>query len=133
MLPKKMVEDYATRLWNNKDYLVIPEYFTEQTIIQSPLKKSQGIDAMHGIAKQWLQAFPDLYCSWDETISENNAVVSRWHAQGTHLGDFLEISPTKRAINYTGVTIYQLNNSKIIHYWALVDMQHLLNQLKATS
>lgn len=54
----------------------------------------------------------------------------QWRAQGTQSGEFKGIKPTGKSISYEGVTIYKIFHNKITEYWAYLDKDHLLNQIK---
>lgn len=130
---KEIIEKYSYRLWAQKDLSVIEDYFYNDAVIYSPLNKYSGSKTMKEIANKWLDAFPDLMIKSNELIAENNKVVSKWMAQGTHLGGFFETAPTHREVLYNGVTIYTLYQGKIEEYWALVDIHSILSQLKVYS
>lgn len=127
---KDLIIAYSKALWNERNTDVIDMYFAKDARIHSPFHTCQGSDTMHDIVEKWLSAFPDLSIKWDEFIAENDKVVSRWSAEGTHLGGFFDTKPTYREVRYTGITIYQLKDGKIIDYRALVDMHAILSQLE---
>jgi predicted ester cyclase len=130
MTNKDIVKRYATELWDQRNLGIIEELFTENTLISSPFRVTQGAAAMRDIAERWLEAFPDLECTWEDWIAEGDKVVSRWHAVGTHLGSFFDTSPTHREVHYSGVTTYAVKDGKIAAYWAMVDVHSIQKQLQ---
>ena len=64
--------------------------------------------------EKWLLAFPDLHITWEDFVAEEDKVVSRWRAQGTHLGGFFDTKPTHKEISYSGVTTYRFEKGKIV-------------------
>jgi len=127
---KEIIKNYSKRLWDDKDLTAIDEVFVKDAVIHSPLNVTTGIISMKEVVEKWLSAFPDLTVEWEEFISENDKVVSRWRATGTHMGTFFDTSPSHQEISYSGVTIYTLNKAgKVLEYWALVDMHAILAQL----
>ena len=62
-------------------------------------------------------------------IAEGDKVVSRWHASGTHQGQFVDMAATGKEVNYNGITIYRLEQNKIKEYWVVVDMFAIWQQL----
>ncbi len=127
---KDLITEYSKSLWSDHDLLAIDRYFSPDAMIHSPFTTVQGRESMHEIVEKWLTAFPDLTIKWAEFISEGDKVVSRWSAQGTHLGGFFDTRPTYKEVNFSGVIIYHLKNSKIVDYWSLVDMHAILSQLE---
>ena len=59
--------------------------------------------------KQWnaaiLEAVPDYNVTIEDQFAENDKVVTRWTARGTHKGKFQGIAPTGRQVSVTGMTI----------------------------
>ncbi|MBS0358775.1 MAG: ester cyclase [Proteobacteria bacterium] len=129
MEAKNMIEGFMNQLWVEKDITAIDRFFTTETIIHSSLRTATGPHEMRDIVERWLEAFPDLHCTWDDWISEKDKVMVRWHARGTHLGEFLNFPATKNKIHYMGVSIYRLQDNKIAEYWGIVDMHTLVNQI----
>ena len=127
---KKVAESYALDIWDKKDLSAVERYFHADCLIHSSLGAFQGKEAMRQVVEAWLKAFPDLVVIHDAVICENDRVVIQWKAKGTHQGDFKGHSPSKNRVAYTGVTVYRIQNEKIVEYWAYLDMQHLLSQIK---
>jgi predicted ester cyclase len=127
---KDIITEYSNAVWNDHDLLAIDRYFEPDAQIRSPFKTVQGRSAMHEIIEKWLIAFPDLTIKWVEFIAEDDKVVSRWTAQGTHLGGFFDTRPTYKEVEFSGIIIYRLKNSQIVDYWSLVDMHAILSQLE---
>ncbi len=120
---------YSEALWGQKDLSSVVHYCMPDVLVHSPISTIQGVQKMCEIMSQWHVGFPHLHVHWDEFICEGETVVSRWHAEGKHEGEFLGIAPTNRLINYPGVTIYHLKNGKIKEYWAYVNIHHIKQQL----
>lgn len=130
MKNKQIIETFSRRLWDDKDLTAIDEFMVDDAVIHSPLNTTTGTITMKEVVQKWLTAFPDLMVKSHDIIAEDNKVVWCWEASGTHLGSFFDTSPSHQEVQYSGVTIYTLNNQgKIIEYWALVDMHAIMRQL----
>lgn len=125
----EIIKSYHDAVWEQKDLNVIDQYFEENALIHSPLESTKGTEKMKKIIAQWLAAFPNLKVAWEDFICEGDKVVSRWRAQGTQEGEFLGNVSSSKKVDYSGVTIYQIQNEKINQYWALVDMDTVKKQL----
>lgn len=125
----QIIKLYSDSLWEKKDLSVVDQYCVPDVLVHSPMASIQGIQKMKEIMLQWHVGFPHLKVHWDEFVCEGETVVSRWHAEGNHEGDFLGIAPTQRLVKYPGATIYHLNQGKIKEYWAYVNIQHIKEQL----
>lgn len=126
---KKIAEEYANKIWNDKDISTIDKLVHQNVVIHSLLGDFHGTKAMKDIVQAWLKGFPDLQVYNDIVISENDIVSIQWRANGTHQGEFKGRQPTGKPVSYSGVTVYRIKNNQIIEYWAYLDMQHLLGQI----
>jgi len=124
-----IIKAYHARIWEDKDLSAIDEYFAVEAVIQSPIKSTQGTKEMKEVIAAWLEGFPNLKVFWDDFICEGDKVVSRWRVTASQEGAFLGHEPSNKEVNYSGVTIYQLDGAKITQYWAIIDMDTLMNQL----
>lgn len=129
MTSADIINNYQQAIWADKNIHAIDEYFANNAIIHSPVKTTHGTDNMKAVIQQWYNAFPNLTVYWDELICDGNKIVSRWHAEGQHQGEFQGKAATNKTINYSGVTIYHLADQKIVEYWAYLDMQSIMSQL----
>lgn len=127
---KDIIIQYAKSLWEDRDLSIIDTLIDPHAKIHSPFSTTEGKETMKVIVEKWLQAFPDLTIHWEDFIAENDKVVCRWRACGTHLGGFFETKPTHKEVVFSGVMTYRLANGKIVEYWALVDMHSILSQLE---
>lgn len=126
---KAIAEEYTNTVWNEKDMSVINRLMHEDLLIHSSLGDFRGPAAMKEIVAAWLHGFPNLSVQLNQTIAEKDLVVIQWSAQGIHQGNFKHHSPTGKSVSYSGVTIYNIQEGKIIEYWAYLDLHSLLSQL----
>jgi steroid delta-isomerase-like uncharacterized protein len=77
------------------------------------------------------KAFPDLDRTIDDLFAADDKVVLRWSATGTHTGDFNGMPPTGRVATSSGITIFRVEDGRIVEEWAESDMLGLLQQLGA--
>ena len=74
-------------------------------------------------------AFPDLKVTVDEVMAEGDLTFLRWHGEGTHKGQLMQIPPTGKSVSITGMDILKLENGKIKERWAEVNALALMMQL----
>jgi predicted ester cyclase len=55
----------------------------------------------------------------------------RWTMRGTHLGEFLGVPATGRAVTLTTISIVRMENGRIIDGWRESDRLKLLQQFGA--
>ena len=127
---RKIAEDYANTIWNQKEISAIDRLVHKDVLIHSLLGNFRGTQAMKEVVQAWLKGFPDLSVKNELIISENDLVSIQWRAKGTHRGEFKGRKPTGKSVSYGGVTVYRIKNDQIVEYWAYLDMQHLLSQIE---
>jgi predicted ester cyclase len=66
----------------------------------------------------WLRsAFPDLTYRADDIIDGGDKVVARYSAHGTHLGQFMDVPPSRKEIEINGIYIARVEGGKITEGW----------------
>jgi steroid delta-isomerase-like uncharacterized protein len=88
-----------------------------------------GRKGMAFLTSYYRSAFPDLKYTVEDVIAEGDRVVTRWTATGTHQGWFRLYAPTGSQVTWSGVTIWQIRDGKIITIWAEQDTAGLAQQL----
>ena len=78
-----------------------------------------------------MTAFPDLERTVEDIFAADDKVVLRWSARGTHDGDFNGLPPTGIRATSSGITIFRIDDGRIVEEWAETDMLGLLQQVGA--
>jgi steroid delta-isomerase-like uncharacterized protein len=81
-----------------------------------------AVDATHA-------AFPDLVAAVHDQVAEQDKVVTRWSATGTHAGDFAGVPATGRRVTVTGIHIHRVQRGRLIEHWEELDLLGALRQL----
>ena len=89
----------------------------------------RGIGQFKEFLAAYHRAFPDARSTVEEQVAEQDMVVTRWRARGTHDGDMGPIPATGRSFEMSGVTIERFAAGKIAEVWAVRDELGLLHQL----
>lgn len=126
---KKFVNEYAKKIWDDKEIDALDTFVHQDVIIHSLLGDFHGAHALKNVVQAWLTGFPDLRVTNDSVIAENDMVSVQWSAKGTHRGEFKGRLPTGNAVSYRGVTVFRIKEGRITEYWAYLDMLHLLSQI----
>lgn len=129
-MAETIVETFVRRVWADKDMEAIHEYMDPQCVIHSSLGDFYGHESMKSIVQTWLHAFPDLVVNNTTVSCIGDRVEIHWKAKGTHRGEFKGIPATGKKVSYGGKTTYRLAGSKIAEYWAELDLQHILQQIR---
>jgi steroid delta-isomerase-like uncharacterized protein len=128
---KALIRRFYDHVWNKAEYwaaddLVAPNYLRHAP---TPIR---GRDGIRETVEQVRAAFPDLFITIEDLISEGDRVAVRWHAYGTHKGvPFRGIEPEGRPAQITGITVTHFHNGQIQEEWSQWDMLGLMKQLQA--
>lgn len=75
------------------------------------------------------RGFPDLVRKQHDIVAEGDRVAYRWEATGTHLGEYLGVRPTGRAIAVQGMVMCRFADGLIVEEWASWNKAGLLHDL----
>jgi steroid delta-isomerase-like uncharacterized protein len=92
---------------------------------------TMDVSALERLERAFRTAFPDTEHSIDDLIAEDDRVVLRTTAHGTHRGEFEGIARTNRRVEFTGLVMYRIEAGKIAESWGEIDFVRLIRQLRA--
>ena len=110
------------------DELYAPDYVDNVSRGPEPTTV-RGPTGLKDAVTMFRTAFPDLRYEVDEQVAENDVVVTRFSAGGTHMKSFLGAAPTERRIAYSGIDINRVRDGRIVESWVQYDALGLLQQL----
>ena len=130
---RNLIDRFINEVLINHDLNVIEDIISPNILIHPtamPCEASYfgitGIcDCLNG---QWM-SFPDLKISDYFTIAENDIVTVHWSAQGISKGNFFMIPPTGKKIQYTGNSMYRIEDGKIAEIWETRNTLGIMKQL----
>jgi steroid delta-isomerase-like uncharacterized protein len=126
---KDVARRYYEEVWNQNDLTVLPELVAPGIVLNG---WAPGLDGLKGVFASTRVSFPDLqYTVEDVMAAEDDKVVVRFTFRGTQLGEYRGVQPTGRAISYTGIGIWRLEDGKLAEHWSNVDIFGLMQQLEA--
>ncbi len=91
----------------------------------------QSVESLKVLQEMVLGAFPDLHYTTHELIAEGDVVVQHWTARGTHKGELIGLAPTGNQMELGGVSIFEIQNGKIVRHTAFNDVIPFLHQCGA--
>ena len=82
---------------------------------------------------QTRQVFPLLFASFPDAASiieqqtvEGEWVTTRTTLRGTHLGEFMGVAPTGKAIEIMNISLDQVVQGKVVEHFGVTDMMRVL-------
>jgi len=128
---KALVRRFTEEVWNKGNLDVVKEIFAEDYVRHDlrPGNSLPGPEGQKRIAADFRGAFPDLHTKIDLVVAEANMVVVRWTTEGTHTGQWGNVSPTGKRARFSGVNIFRIENGKVVELWNHRDDLGLMQQL----
>lgn len=109
------------------DELLAPNYRAHFPGAPEPIDR----DGHKGMVETFAAAFPDWEEEIQDVIAEDDRVVLRVTAGGTHQGEFQGIPPTGDTVTITGIGIARIEDGQIVESWWDFDALGLMQQLGA--
>jgi steroid delta-isomerase-like uncharacterized protein len=88
-----------------------------------------GLRGIEHTLRRYLDAFPDLRFTGEDTVVQGDRVALIWRARGTHLGPLMRIPPTGRAVEVRGVSLLTLKDNKVTRAVYIWDVAALLRAI----
>ncbi|WP_165075574.1 ester cyclase [Paludisphaera rhizosphaerae] len=125
-----IVRRFVDEILNQGDCDGACRFVCEDFVHLAPMPgQEHGLSGFQKTLNEVRAAFPDIYWSVEEQLSDGDRVVSRFVWTGTHEGDFLGLAPTGRRVTVWGMTIDRLVDGKIKETRFLMDVPGLMAQL----
>ena len=120
-----------TELFSTGDDMLADEVLSPDVVFHGTTGDGEvrGVEAMKAFVAAYRRAFPDARSTVAEQVAENDKVVTRWRARGTHRGALGPIPSTGRVFEMDGITIERIAGGKIAEVWVARDELGLLSQL----
>lgn len=115
---------------NNRDFdafdeIMAPDFIAHQYGISQDI---HGRDAYKRVLK-WACEVLNMKANVEIIFAQRDRTVTRVSLSGRHIGNFLGIAPTGKAIAWSTIETYRLENGLLKERWAIDDMWSLLTQL----
>ena len=121
------------RVWDTDDpsildELAAPDISVSYPILPGPLK---GVGPFKEILASVRAGLPDIKIAVGDVVAEGDVVVAPWTMSGTHLGTLMGIPPSGNAVSWRGITIYRIEDGKVVDERGEEDGLGLLRQIGA--
>lgn len=109
---KALARRFFEEVWNNRRESAIDEFIAEGAAGNDP-DFGAGREGFREQWRKWQAAFPDLHFTIEDVIAEDDKVLTRWTLTGTHLGEFMGVPATGRAVRVSGMSLDIIANGQI--------------------
>jgi steroid delta-isomerase-like uncharacterized protein len=116
---KALVRRYYEDVLNGRNLEAVADYFADERVVEGVRRGCFS----------YFQAFPDLHCSVEELIAEDDKVFLRSTMTGTHDGEYKGIPGTGRHVAAESAEIFRIEDGRFAGYWCLANVAGLMRQL----
>ena len=103
--------------------------YADDAVIQSPMAGVHHGREAEAAFRHGFNAFRDMTQTVEAVIIDGDRVAEVRSMRGTHVGEFLGLSPTKKTFHLSMVFLYELKDGKIVHERRIYDFTGLLMQI----
>lgn len=116
--------------FNKKNLAEFDVYFSSSLVDHAlPPGMPGGLEGRKMFISAFFAAFPDLQVQIGDLIVEDDKLVARWTAQGTHQGELMGVPPTGKSAAVAGIAIDRFENGQSVEHWEVFDQMGLMVQL----
>ena len=129
---KQLVDMFIQELFSKGDLDAVDRYLDPEFVNHDlPFPGAPaGREGMRLAAASFRQALPDWHSDLEQMLTEDDIVVERFTASGTHSGgSLLGVPATGKTITLAGINIFRLTGGRIVERWGRLDEAGLLRQL----
>jgi predicted ester cyclase len=126
---KSVVTRLFEEAFNRGNLDVIGELIDPELVYHTPDGDIRGLEGARQLVIGMRAAFPDFRVTAKDVLAEEDKVVIRFTDSGTYAGDEFGAAAKGRRIEWTGVDIFRIADSKIIEGWGVADTLGLMRQL----
>lgn len=125
LLSRRLLDE----VWNKGNDAVIDELMDPGFTCEDPVAGTVDKAGYLEIVKAYRRAFPDLKIEIVSLFAEGNFVTTRWIARGTNKGAFLDMEPSGKFAQTTGLDLAEVRDGKFVSDFNVYDSLSLLRQL----
>lgn len=126
---KDLVRRYLAA-FNDRDRETLHEILAEDAVEHGVHEKIEGAAAIVEFLEGHFEAFPDYSGETEAMVAEADLVSVRYTARGTHTGEYKGLEPTGHQAEWTGISIYRVEDGQIAEIWVEENRLGLLEQLE---
>lgn len=129
---RDVVRRHLEVMWNEGDVSPADELCAPELVQHDPFTtRLTDLAAYLEYLAEVRLAFPDLELRLDDTVAEDDRVVVRWSFRGTHRAEMRGLPATGRRVEFSGMSMYRLENGRIAEIWTSFDTVGYLRQIEA--
>lgn len=129
---KAIVERYLKAAWGDGDWKSAEETVDENVVFHDQVREGDlpaGREGLRVAMERINTGIPDFVMDIHEIVAEDDIVVIRWSASGTHAGDFNGFPATGRVSTLYSISMVRIKDGRIVEGWQETDRLGMAQQL----
>jgi predicted ester cyclase len=127
-----LVRRWFEEIWNQRRPQVIDELLTAESVCHAEDGPIRGpAEFKERQYDPFISAFPDLRVEVEAIIAQDDVVVVRWSAAGTHSGEGLGFRATHETVSFRGLTWIHGRDGKLLTGWQSSNIPEVIRGLSA--
>ena len=127
---KALVRDFIDALFTDGDLGAVDRYLADGFVDHDPpFGGPGGAEGMRGAAEMMRAGCPDWHSEVHSLVAEDDIVVERFTASGTHQGEIRGVAPTGQTLELAGINVFRIRDGKIVERWGRLDELGFFRQL----
>ncbi|MDV2996935.1 MAG: hypothetical protein N4J56_006640 [Chroococcidiopsis sp. SAG 2025] len=129
---KAVIRRYYDELINQGNFDVADELIATD-LVQHSKGTAQGREGIVQEMQNSHNVFSNFNIKIDDLIAENDKVVVRATVSGVHAGTWMNITATRKPVQFPSIDIFRVVDGKLQEHWDVTDRFGLMQQLEAAS
>jgi len=127
---EEIVRRFTEEVYNERQLDAIPRYVADSFVDHSPGTPPgpHGPDFVRSQAEQTFAGLPDTHFDVLHLFSDDDMVAMHWRIRGTAAAAFGGGGSTGREIDVEGISLFRMEDGKIVESWDIVDRLTLFQQ-----
>ncbi|MBC3194507.1 ester cyclase [Pseudonocardia sp. C8] len=129
---KQLVDDFIQDLFSKGNLDAVDHYVAPSFVNHDPPFPGapDGPEGLRQAAAMFRAALPDWRSDLHQLVAEDDLVVERFTARGTHTSaPLMGVPASGRTIVLAGINVFRIADGRIVERWGRLDELGLLRQL----
>jgi steroid delta-isomerase-like uncharacterized protein len=129
-----LVRRWFEEVWNRRRVETVDELLSKSSVCYAEDGPIRGVEEFKArMHTPFLAAFPDLRVAIEAALAQDDQVVVRWTASGTHWGEGLGCPASGQQADFRGITWVRIRDGQLVEGWQSSDIPEVVRQLANVS
>lgn len=125
-LAKQVVEKYILQILKQRDFSALGHLVHPNCVLHTSHGDAIGEEGIVNLVTMWEKTLHGLDYDLVSLSAFHDTVEAQWVLRGKHQGAMGPYAPTGCHVNVPGISLYRINDNKIIESWCIADMKEFI-------